>query len=437
MNLGLKKLSLNVGSTLVRQIFAGFLNLGTVVIIARFYGPEGNGAFAVALLLPSMLNAFLNLGVAPANVYFLGSGILLPREALVASSLIWCGASFIGLAIGAGILNLASARFFSGVETQILWFALAIFPVSLFTSYLQGIFQGLQKFGPYNLLAITQPTLLLALTSILVVLGNQEIALLVAAQLVVTILVFVLALYLLIPHLGKERMISGYFLTVKKILSYGWRVHLSNILAFVNYKADIFISNYFLGTSYTGIYTIAVSLAEKLWILSQSVSTVLLPRLAELHSDESRRKKLTPLIARWTLIITLVLASGTAIAANWLIEIIFGAQYRSAVLPFWLLLPGIVAFTLGRILSNDIAARGHPEVNMYISIISVTINIVGNILLIPTHGLAGAAISTSLAYILSTFLIIISYCRFTGVDWKDTLFPGNSDWQSFKKLWLK
>jgi len=437
MNLGLKNLSLNIASTFVRQVIAGLLNLCTVVIIARVYGPEGNGAFAIALLLPSILSALLNLGVAPANVYYIGSGILLPREALVVSSFIWCGASLTGLGVGAVILSLGSTKFFPGVETRILWLALAIFPVALFTSYLQGIFQGLQKFGPYNLLAITQPTLLLSLVSILVALGNQEIYLLVAAQFIAVILVFALALHLLMPYLGTRRVTDEYFLTVRKVLTYGWKVHLSNILAFVNYKADILLSNYFLGTAYTGIYTISVSLVEKLWIFSQSVSTVLLPRLAELNSDESKRRKLTPLIARWTLILTLALALGSAIVINWLIEIIFGSQYVNATLPFRLLLPGIVAFTLGRILSNDIAARGKPEINMYISIVSVIVNIVGNIFLIPTYGLAGAAIATSLAYISGALLIAFSYCKLTGVDWKDILFPRNSDWQSFKKIWMK
>jgi O-antigen/teichoic acid export membrane protein len=65
--LGLRGLSRSIGATLGRQVFAAMLNLLTVVLIARVYGPEGNGAFAMALLLPSMLASFLNRMCSPAK----------------------------------------------------------------------------------------------------------------------------------------------------------------------------------------------------------------------------------------------------------------------------------------------------------------------------------------------------------------------------------
>ncbi|WP_269851929.1 oligosaccharide flippase family protein [Methanosarcina horonobensis] len=49
----------------------------------------------------------------------------------------------------------------------------------------------------------------------------------------------------------------------KECLGYGWKAHLSNILAFVNYRADLFLVNFFLTPAATGIYLIAVQIAEK------------------------------------------------------------------------------------------------------------------------------------------------------------------------------
>ena len=59
--LGLSKLSNNVSATFGRQVSSGLLQLVIIAIIARVYGPEGNGAYNVALLLPSILAIFLNL----------------------------------------------------------------------------------------------------------------------------------------------------------------------------------------------------------------------------------------------------------------------------------------------------------------------------------------------------------------------------------------
>ena len=72
--LGLKPLFRNFTTTFVRQISGGLLGFITVALIARVYGPDGNGLLAVAMLLPHLLSTLLNLGLTSANVYFLASG---------------------------------------------------------------------------------------------------------------------------------------------------------------------------------------------------------------------------------------------------------------------------------------------------------------------------------------------------------------------------
>lgn len=314
--LGLRGLSRNIGATFGRQVFAAILNLLTVVLIARVYGPEGNGAFAVALLLPTMLASFLNLGVAPANVYFLGSNQVSVRDLLRANARIFLWLGTLGSLLGAGLLIWNASGIFPGISALILWFALAIFPISLFNSYLHSVFQGLQQFKPYNLLAILQPLLLLLLVAGLTLLGNRELAFLVGAQFVSQLAVLGLTVRWLKPVLGPRRDAQPTSEIAKRTLSYGWKAHLSNILAFVNYKADVFLVNLFMGPAAVGVYVIAVAMSEKLWLMSQAVSTVLLPRLSQLSADEQKRKTLTPLIARWVLLATLIAALTLAAVAH-------------------------------------------------------------------------------------------------------------------------
>ena len=54
--LGLRSLSRDFAATFMRQLGAVLLGLVTAAIIARVYGPEGNGVFAISLLLPNMLS---------------------------------------------------------------------------------------------------------------------------------------------------------------------------------------------------------------------------------------------------------------------------------------------------------------------------------------------------------------------------------------------
>ena len=169
-------------------------------------------------------------------------------------------------------------------------------------------------------------------------------------------------------------------------------------MTFVNYKADIFLVNFFLTPVATGIYVIAVQMAEKLWMLSQAASTVLLPRLSSMRSDPIARYQLTMRTVYIVGLLTFISSLFLAIGLFFLLDPIFGESYKKSFMPFIYLLPGVLALAISRIKSNCIAAAGKPEWNFYASIFTVTLNISLNVLIIPIYGIVGAAIATTIAY---------------------------------------
>ena len=44
----------------------------SAMIIARVLGVEGQGRYALVILLPNVLYTVFNMGVAPATVYYIG-----------------------------------------------------------------------------------------------------------------------------------------------------------------------------------------------------------------------------------------------------------------------------------------------------------------------------------------------------------------------------
>lgn len=426
--LGLKSLSRNFATTFLRQIGGGLLGLVSAAIIARVYGPEGNGAFAIAILLPGLLGVLLNFGISPANVYFLGSSQVTVREAVRANLHICLWLSVVGLIIGVSVLILKGEDFFPGISPMLLWLALPIFPISLLNGLLLSVFQGLQLFRTYNKLLIIQPVLFLMALCLLVLSGNQGLELLVGAQLLTSCIVLVVtAVSIYQLYFSSDENSKSKENYSKRAIGYGWKANLGNILSFVNYKADIFLVNFFLTPVSAGVYVVSVVLAEKLWLISSAVSTVLLPRLSQLSSDEDTRKKLTPLMSRLVLLITFLSSLVVALLAYPLVLLIFGDEYMGSVLPLLILLPGIVILGAAKVWANDIAARGRPEINMYVSMITLVVNIVGNLVLIPQFSLAGAAAATTMAYFICALITLIVYIRITSNDWKDTLFISSDD----------
>ncbi len=412
--LGLNTLMHNAALTLGRQLAAGFLQLVTVVALARALGPSGNGRYAVAMLLPAMLVTLFNMGIAPANVYYLGS-----RKVNLSTVFKTVSRLTVAIAILGGIIGSVSILFFReflfpNVPIAVLWLALFIFPFTLYHSYLTSIFQGLQRFHEFNLIILVQPLVTLLLVLIFISIGSANVKNMLIACLFGFAAAIIMALSIINksveptrPHRPLRRYISS-------AISYGIKAHLSNVLAFMNYKLDIFLLNLFLGPSVTGVYVVAVQLVERLWILSQSLGTVILPRLAQLSEDEDTRKRLTPMICRMVIATTFAGAIICAFAAPPFVRILFGKAYRQAVPAIMWLLPGIVAGAGARILANDIAARGRPELNMYFAIVVLAINLAGNILLIPNFGLIGATVATSIAYIGNLILQLIVFQRISG-----------------------
>jgi O-antigen/teichoic acid export membrane protein len=434
--LGLRNLLGNVATTLSRHLFSGLLQLVIIAIVARFYGPEGNGSLTVALLLSSMLTSFLNLGIAPANVYFIGAGKVSVNTAWRSTIKLFFIISVLGLIIGASTIYWFSEQLFPGVQQELLWVALYVFPVSLLLGFVSSVFQGLQQFKVFNLVFLIQPIISLVIITILVVTENSDLVWLLGAYIISATITLILSIYLLQSFLRQKEdcEIKNNYLQIA--LNYGYKAHLSNILAFINYKADIILVNFFLGPASTGIYVIAVQLAERLWLLSQSVSTVLLPRLSQLEKDENKRKKITPLISRWVFFATLL---GSIILASLvypIIKFVFGVDYLDAITPLLVLLPGIIASSGARILANDLAARGRPEFNLYTSLITVVINVIGNIVLIPEYGINGAAAATSICYSVNLILKLFIYWRHTGIVWQQTIFIRKSDLIVLKSFFL-
>jgi O-antigen/teichoic acid export membrane protein len=158
-----------------------------------------------------------------------------------------------------------------------------------------------------------------------------------------------------------------------------------------------------------------------MWLVSKVVSTVLLPRLAELHGEEQTRLQLTPLITRLVFCFTLLAAVIIALLASpiislWSMSAENAALAKAALI--WLL-PGIVMGSATRIVAYDFSARGKPEYNSYLAIVVVFINVACNVILIPRVGMIGGAISTTIAYTANTLATLYLYRRFSDLaSWK-------------------
>jgi O-antigen/teichoic acid export membrane protein len=435
MKIGFRKLSADIALNILRHVAKLVLGLGLFVLLARVLGPEGNGKYSVSILVPTLLSTFLNLGIAPANVYYVGREDVSVTTAVKSSLALWVLLSSCGLLLGSGVIFFRADQWIPSVPQPLLWISLAAFPVFLLERLFLGLLQSVQDFKRYNGAMLIAPTVTLATAVVLVWWMRTGTVGAVIAFGVGYLLGALVSGFAVRSHVEDTEEDRDWRSYAKECVGYGWKAHLSNVLSFVNYRADLYLVNLFVSPAAAGIYVIAIRIAERMWMLSSAVSTVILPRLAELHTEEEKRKYFTPLISRWVLVVSLVACIVLALVADPLIQGLFGKEYAGAIGVLLWLLPGIVVGSFTRILANDIAARGRPELNLYTAFLVVVVNVTANVLLIPRMGVTGAAIATTLAYTFNGMTKIWLYTYLSDNRWWVPLLIGREDWELLERGW--
>jgi O-antigen/teichoic acid export membrane protein len=192
-------------------------------------------------------------------------------------------------------------------------------------------------------------------------------------------------------------------LFLKEALIYSLPLALGNLIQFLNYKLDVFMVNWFHGLYSVGIYTLAVSLAQLLWLAPNNLATLILQRAA---ADDAGRwlPEQVARVSRISLWLSITLALVMAVAAPLLTGVIFGERFAASVAPLLLLLPGIVLFTITIVLSGQLAGVGKQMLTTRVAAAAFACTLLLDLLLIPGMGAIGAAIASTCSYTLSTWL---------------------------------
>lgn len=429
-----KSIGIDIALTFARQFLAGLLKLGIIFLIARLLGANGAGIYSISLLLPTVLSQMLNLGLVSANVYFIASRRFELQQVWSSSRDLVLFMALIGTLLGGGAVLLAGETLFPGADTALLLFALGIYPTALLNGLVTGIYQAQQDFRLYNILVLIEPIVTMVLLFLLWIADSFTLVWVLAATLAGYACTSLVGLFCLSRSTRLWAVSHDRWAYLQPALQYGVMAHLSNLVTFLNYRLDIYLVNLFLGPAATGIYTIAVRLAEQVWIISQAVSTVIFPRLSALHDQVSDRDLLTVTIARMTFWISFAASLLLLLLARPFTELFFGAEFdpTSSVLVF--LLPGIAILACSRVLANDLAARGKIVLNFIFALVVLIVNIIATLAFIPLWGLVGAALATSLTYGMDFLVRLILHRRISTVPWWRILAPQPDDVRWLRRL---
>jgi O-antigen/teichoic acid export membrane protein len=377
--------------------------LAIVVLIARELGPTRQGVFAVGFTLSLMLVHLGGLGLTTANPYFVAREP--ERRARIAANSLWLAVALglILVAVGLGVKLLVPAAV-EGLTWAQLLIALAGIPPALASAFLQSILLGEGRIVAYNGVEVAQFALTLAALAVGFWLLDFEVT---GALAVVTGSRLGAALaYLAALRLVPERLDGA---LARRMLTYGFRAYVAILASFLVIRLDLLLVNGYLGAHEAGLYSVAATVADGMYVLPMVVGLNLFPRVA--RSGESQE---TAEVFRSVAVLYLLVCLATIPFAGPGIRLFFGSGFDGSVSLYYWLLPGIYCLGMLTILAHHFAGRGYPTEAAAVWLVGLGLNIAINVVFLPGRGAWVASLASSIAYAVLLALHLRLFAREAG-----------------------
>ncbi len=402
--------------TIIARLISFFLGMLYSVLFSRYLQPELRGDVSVILNYSSFLMLFICFGINQGYPFFRREK---PDVAYK---------EYIDLIAAFFILYLAIACFFAVIiQAKLeLRFTAILIP---FLFAVKELNYAVMIEKPYirNISAI-----LLSIFDVVFILffycftkASYTIAMVfILAKEIVYFLVAIIQSGINVIHIRPN------FRNAKKYVLYGLMPMITVILMDVNYRIDVIMLDYFhIAKANIGIYTLAVSLAEKIWLIPDAMKDMLVSRLAK-GSNEDEVCRVTRISIALVIMLSLIII----ICGSPVINMLYGLEYKNTYDVILYLLIGIIGMVFYKTVYSFNVTRGNRIINLIFLGIAAFSNILTNWLLIPLYNIYGAALASSISYFVCGFVFLLYFCMKTKTKYTKMIVLRNEDFTRIKKL---
>jgi O-antigen/teichoic acid export membrane protein len=209
-------------------------------------------------------------------------------------------------------------------------------------------------------------------------------------------------------------------------LHYGGWSSIAQSVNWLNYRIDFILVYKLLPVTDASIYGIAVVASEVLLNISGSIASVVFRRMT--GNDRQDAIHITELSTRHTIISSTIVALGMYTVFPWLITTAYTKAYSASIVPFFILLPGlIIKAASNMIIQYATNSLGQPKTSIWMNGVSVVFNAVCCLIFLPTLGMVGGAIASTISYVLSYIVYVIWFSRVNHVSPAGLLYIRKAD----------
>ncbi len=186
------------------------------------------------------------------------------------------------------------------------------------------------------------------------------------------------------------------------IIKIAWPFAVTGALAILLTNTDILIISWMRTAADVGVYAAAIRIVQVLYFIPAIVQLSTLPAFARLAKHDNEKFR-TALEHTLTLIflVSIPISLGGAVLGTQVMGFVFGPAYVAGGVALSILMLGLLFDYATAIVSNAVFAYNHQRSLIICAAIGGFGNVLFDLLLIPRWGIAGSAVATLCAQILS------------------------------------
>lgn len=387
---------------------------GSSIIVARALGPIGRGLYAFPVAVVGIAFALSHIGLEHANIYLAARRVSLRR--------LWTNATF--AALGIGVVSWAVfAVVYAAWRTGVLgglpapWAAVSIaqLPFLLQTLYWANLLQLSGRLALAAGALFAGSVLFAVLCGVLWATGGLTPFRTLLAWCAMNGLVWALLLALSV----RARLVGEGpdWAVLRRGIAFGLKAYVGVTFFFLILRVDQLLVLRILGFRELGIYSLAVALAEILWLITDPLAASVLRH--QVAAEAGRGRRLGDATARMSLLLSASLAAITWIVAPYAVRIAYGARFDAVVWPLRLLLPGVVALSMQRPLGAVLVKEGRMWLVSAFGASALAVNVVLNLTLLRSLGVPAASIASSLCYTALALAYVAATRKAGQAGWGD------------------
>lgn len=357
-------------------------------VVARYLGVEMTGAYTFALSLTTLCAIISDFGLTPFITRIVSSG--------QGSAKMFGGAILTKIfLIITSVLVVSSIAIFSSYDAiilRLLPFAIVVMVLDAIQVFLYGILRGLQLLK-YESLGMVSGQLVSLIFGVVGLLQGFDAVWLIVGLSLGSLLQVVLSWTIV----ARKRVFAAVALpsrTDLQLIGVGSVAFgLAGVFSRGYSQIDMVLLQHFTTLAAVGVYAVASKIVFSLQFIPIALSASLFPALSKVSHDSVATQKLLRGGFHYLMIICVPLSLYMAVFARPILQIAFGTNYILAALPLQILavslLFGFLDYPLGAYLNGS----GKAKLQTLSMGVTLVVNIICNVVLIPQWGAVGAAIS--------------------------------------------